>query len=109
MGNVIFMFVFVCFITGALVHGKEWKKQMETIVRIQKMEQLYDDVLAASHTGRNFIEDESIGEKIRELTDYYENGLWLQDYECDERGELPKNLKRGVLSQDGLYNLLSKS
>ena len=29
MGNAIFMFVFVCFITGALVHGEEWKKQIE--------------------------------------------------------------------------------
>ena len=28
------------------------------------------------------------------------------DYEADERGELPPDLKRGVLSQDALYNLL---
>lgn len=29
-----------------------------------------------------------------------------EDYEADERGELPPDMKRGVLSQDALYNLL---
>ncbi|MBQ1207233.1 MAG: DUF4298 domain-containing protein, partial [Lachnospiraceae bacterium] len=41
------------------------------------------------------------------LRDYYDSGLWLQDYELDERGELPTDLKRGVLAQDTLYNLFS--
>ena len=43
-----------------------------------------------------------------ELTSYYESGQWLKDFESDERGELPKDLKRGVLSEDGVYNLLSE-
>ncbi|MBQ2991766.1 MAG: DUF4298 domain-containing protein, partial [Clostridia bacterium] len=30
------------------------------------------------------------------------------DYAADERGEWPADLKRGVLSQDGLYNLLTE-
>ena len=33
---------------------------------------------------------------------------WIKDFENDERGELPLDLKRGVLSEDGLYNLLSE-
>ena len=41
-----------------------------------------------------------------ELRDYYFGGQWLRDYEADERGELPADLKRGVLSQDGLWNLI---
>jgi hypothetical protein len=28
------------------------------------------------------------------------------DYEADEAGEIPSTVKRGVLSEDGLYNLL---
>lgn len=56
----------------------------ERIERIKKMEHYYDA-----------------------LKEYYESGLWLSDYEADERGELPADLKRGVLSQDGLYNLLN--
>lgn len=37
---------------------------------------------------------------------YMKSGKWLKDYEADEQGRLPADLKRGVLSQDGLYNLL---
>ena len=67
---------------------------MNTIERIRHMESLYDLALAT-------------GQVPRELRDYYESGQWLLDYEADERGELPGGLKRGVLSQDGLWNLLA--
>ena len=46
-------------------------------------------------------------EALRLLEDYYESGQWLVDYEADEAGTYPPELKRGVLSQDGLYELLS--
>ena len=32
--------------------------------------------------------------------------MWRKDYEADEAGTLPAGLKRGVLSQDALYDLL---
>ena len=32
----------------------------------------------------------------------------LEDYEADERGEFPPDLKRGVLSQDALFDLLER-
>ena len=35
-----------------------------------------------------------------------ESKQWLKDYEYDENH--PLNIKRGVLSQDGLYNLLDE-
>ncbi|MBQ1257811.1 MAG: DUF4298 domain-containing protein, partial [Clostridia bacterium] len=28
------------------------------------------------------------------------------DYEADEKGLIPKTLKRGVLSEDGIYDLI---
>ncbi len=78
------------------------------ISRIHKMEQSFDEVAETVFLNPNLVyHDENIKEKLNELTEYYESGLWLQDYECDERGELPGDLKRGVLSEDGLYNLLS--
>ena len=40
------------------------------------------------------------------LQEYMDSGAWLSDFEADERGEFPAGLKRGVLSEDGLYNLL---
>ena len=49
---------------------------------------------------------EEIYDRVRKdlaaLREYEESGLWLQDYEADENGDLPPDLKRGVLSQDGL-------
>jgi len=46
-------------------------------------------------------------ENIKVLTEYLDSGQWLRDYELDEQGLLPKDLKRGILSQDALYNLLT--
>ena len=39
----------------------------------------------------------------------YYGSNWLKDYEDDESGKIPKDLKRGVLSQDAIYNLLAKN
>ena len=68
---------------------------MDIIERIEYMEALYDRAIKT-------------GEISPELTAYYESGQWLKDYEADERGQLPPTLKRGILSQDGLWELLSK-
>ena len=41
------------------------------------------------------------------ISDYYESEDWKRDFADDEAGRLPDNLKRGVLSEDGLWNLLA--
>ena len=43
------------------------------------------------------------------LKTYYESALWKVDFTADEAGRLPKDLQRGVLSEDGLYNLLEEN
>ena len=43
---------------------------------------------------------------LRQLSDYYESAAWKRDFAADEAGLLPKDLRRGVLSEDGVYNLL---
>lgn len=45
-------------------------------------------------------EDEEI------LSDYLESPDFQADFEAEERGELPENLPRGVLSEDGIYDAL---
>ena len=40
------------------------------------------------------------------LTEYYEGGQWLKDYEADEQGLIPSEVKRGILAQDTLYDFL---
>ena len=85
----------------------------EAIERIKHMERVLDEVLA--DLGENFEAAEKslemtvsamTKERIRDLERYYSGGQWLSDYELDERGVLPPDLKRGVLAQDTLYNLL---
>lgn len=80
-----------------------------TIERVKQMEQYMDEVRKAVSSGvKSITEDIHIKEKLEILTQYYESGQWLQDYDCDALGELPADLKRGVLSQDGLYDLLQE-
>ena len=49
---------------------------------------------------------EGFKDNYKALCKYQKSGKWLKDYEADEQGKLPADLKRGVLSQDALYNLL---
>ena len=44
-------------------------------------------------------------EAIRELSAYYGSNEWKQDLADDEAGLLPQDLKRGVLSEDAVWNL----
>lgn len=48
-------------------------------------------------------------ETLHELETYYGSDLWKQDFADDEAGRLPADLKRGVLSEDGIWNLLEDS
>ena len=76
------------------------------IDRITRMEKYFDTIKNAVRNG-SFKNEGEQAEMLYELIKYYEGGQWLFDYECDEHGELPSDLKRGVLSQDGIYNLLA--
>ncbi len=79
----------------------------ELIMRVREMERLYDEVtLAVRENGGDIPEKTDITSMLCTLTRYMDSGLWLKDYEADERGELPPDIKRGVLSEDGLYNLI---
>lgn len=44
--------------------------------------------------------------RLRELEAYYTGAQWRQDFEDDCAGKLPRDLKRGVLSEDAVDHLL---
>lgn len=46
-------------------------------------------------------------ESLKALESYYGSKEWKKDFHDDEMGLLPPDLKRGVLSEDGIWNLLS--
>ena len=78
------------------------------IERIRQMEQRFNKALAIIQEPTKTPESlEAIKEDIAILDDYYGSEDWRQDFADDEAGRLPKGLKRGVLSEDGIWNLLS--
>ena len=81
---------------------------MDQLERIRYMEQLLDFVIEAQKEQTISPErKERIQEAIGILSDYYSSKEWKQDFADDEAGLLPKDLKRGVLSEDGIWNVLN--
>lgn len=80
----------------------------DRISRITNMEKKLDQALRATSMLEQAIEHfEAIIPDIEDLIAYYESDLWREDFEADEGGKLPADLKRGVLSEDGIYDLLT--
>jgi hypothetical protein len=83
-------------------------KKMNQIERIQHMEKLLDFIIEArKEQYANQEKSARIQEAIRILAEYYASDDWKRDFADDEAGLLPKDLKRGVLSEDGIWNVLS--
>ena len=80
---------------------------MTQIERITRMEALLDKGTDTVRRLEKALDDfAALQPDIDELQAYYDSDDWRTDFEADEAGKLPKDLKRGVLSEDGVYNLL---
>ena len=80
---------------------------MNQLERIRYMERLLDFVIETRKEQPIDSEKSArIQEALRILAEYYGSDEWKQDFADDEAGLLPKDLKRGVLSEDGIWNLL---
>lgn len=77
----------------------------EAIARVSKME-LYFDILqmVAGSNPKVLSEDALIKTMLHILKQYYDGGQWMRDYTLDEQGLLPRDLKRGILAEDTLYD-----
>ena len=75
--------------------------------RIRKYEKMMNEAssMLDDYSGEYIIK---LSNRIRKLELYYTSPEWKEDYETDEAGRLPNNLKRGVLSEDGIYNLIER-
>lgn len=73
------------------------------IDRITKYENIMRDVLRQIAAGDV---TDGLRDAVSELEAYYESVEWRRDFAADEAGLLPKDLPRGVLSEDGIYNVL---
>ena len=54
-------------------------------------------------------EYEAFQAEIRKLEEYYTSPQWKADFAADEAGQYPDKLKRGVLSEDGIWNMLERN
>ena len=60
----------------------------------------YEDIMQQAESG-------SV-DQLKALSGYYGSDAWKRDFAADEAGLFPKDLKCGVLSEDGIYNLLEE-
>lgn len=80
----------------------------ERIERIRRMEDILrrgEDM--ARRLDAALTEYEALRPELRDLDAYYGGPDWRDDLAADEAGELPAELRRGVLSEDGAYDLMT--
>lgn len=91
----------MCVIFGAM------KQNQNLLTRVREMEDRYDEltrVLAGLDDAIS--EYKAFKPELQALREYMESGQWKKDFEADEAGQIPTEVKRGVLSEDGLFDLL---
>ena len=82
--------------------------EMEQIERITYMEQILDEASGAVASLSDALDNYSaMQEKLQELIAYYTSEQWPRDFDDDNAGRIPADLKRGVLSEDAVYHLLA--
>ncbi|MBR6350862.1 MAG: DUF4298 domain-containing protein [Firmicutes bacterium] len=82
------------------------------MTRIERIEK-YEDILDRGNAAVKALEGPldaflSMRPELKKLEKYYSGGQWRGDLEADEAGKLPADLKRGVLSEDAVYDLLAE-
>ena len=90
--------------------GKSGKNNDKAINRIKRMEEIFDKSEMTMNDFEKSLGDfENIQDEIKILADYLSSDDFKNDYDLDEAGKLPKNLKRGVLAQDAIFDLLERN
>lgn len=89
----------------SLLTKENWL-QLQRIRFHEEIKQELEEKLASAENEPPVSGD--IKEKIKQLEAYYGSPEWKKDFADDEAGLLPKDLRRGVLSEDGIYNLLEQ-
>ena len=81
---------------------------MNQTERIKHMERQLDRASLAVMQLSNALEQYAEAqEALAQLSSYYGSNEWKDDFAADEAGLLPQDLKRGVLSEDAVWNVLT--
>ena len=90
------------------ITNEDVKDRETQIARICRMEEILDKSGKAVRDLQEALERYiALEEEIRELELYYTGGQWQKDFADDEAGKFPRDLKRGVLSEDAVYDFLT--
>ena len=83
---------------------------MEQLDRIKTMEKHLNKAEAAVKALSDALDLYSAAlESIDAIDDYLCSDEWQQDFDDSEAGRLPKDLHCGVLSEDGIWNVVDTS
>ena len=94
---------------GGAGEARAFLEEVAMIERIRKYEQILDRVtLVMDQSADDPERIDSIREDMQRLEKYYCSPEWKEDYDADSAGNLPADLKRGVLSQDGIDHALER-
>ncbi len=78
------------------------------VERVARMEEIYDRCCGAVEAllcaAQRYMEAEAA---LRELEAYYTGPAWMEDFFADRDGAFPRNMKRGILTEDAIYDLLT--
>ncbi len=81
----------------------------DQIQRIEYYENIFDTLTKKVKKAQKALDElEKARPLIDELSAYYAGKEWKKDYADDEKGRIPKDVKRGVLSEDGINDLLDE-
>ena len=80
------------------------------IKRIEEMEKALNRAQSAVNRLESAVAEYSaVRDDLSRLEDYLNSEERMRDIEADEAGRLPSELRRGVLSEDALWNLLEQN
>ena len=90
------------------ITNEDVKASESQIARISRMEEILDKSGKAVRDLKEALDRYvALEEEIRELELYYTGGQWQNDFADDEAGKFPRDLRRGVLSEDAVFDFLT--
>ena len=96
-----------CICYAVSIDSPAVKKQV--MDRVQWMEHCFDLLSHTFTTMPSACDRRWFRELLAILIRYYEGGQWMIDYTLDENGYFPREMKRGILSQDAVYHFLTQT
>ena len=82
-------------------------KRETRVERITRYETMLNEVTETLRKAEQAIDEyEAVRPKVEALEQYYTSPTWKRDFKASEEGKLPADLPAGVLSEDGINDVL---